>query len=321
LEQPTQQPTQQETFRNPELLSKQPLVEESNEGEPEQPTPETFSETSEQPSTTMVNQTDKPIEQRQLPLTGGATQDDPYDTTDATTDFENLYHISIYKINSMITKQAIGDSMESYRGYAETGEKNTVYAIFKYAPEYPPQHSITSATQTWVTIHDIINARSYLSVPISSSVLSLFYKNNFLLHLYHPLGFALPNPHTFYMCESTENKQYTNLYYTQADERDTTVPLLYPHIQHDFFGKTYLFSSEPLQTTNIENIKRYALFIHDAIYVLNKEIPIETYLSKGEGEGDDEDKEYACENYPCVHFTEGAMEYWAVSTSTRFTEI
>ena len=212
-----------------------------------------------------------------------------------------------------------------------------------------------SETQIWAILDEIINEKRILDYPVDNAIINIINENNQLLHLIeneNETQKQVPLPLCLYLCENNDSNEdeekslkftenvYKNTIY--ADDETRNNKLLYNErkIEHDIFGFNYYFTSQ--QITLNKNVKRYAVFVYDTLYILNKKTPIRKIKSLreyalkqrgGDGDGDNmveknnendneiDDSTNIFDKYTSIFFIENNRNTWCIKTLDRFIEI
>jgi hypothetical protein len=210
----------------------------------------------------------------------------------------------------------------NYRGFVETPiQTNTwITAVVQCT-------DLEKTNHTWVSLDEIINKKDMNGVAIHETVSTLFQKNPFLKHIRERttqgLGPCAPVPITMYMCSTNDAGDLHNAYYA---ENETNVYSLLPDTtDHPFFGDVYLFTTFSLDTSKKAGLKRFSVFVDDALYIMNKGENITQYMTKdttiGANEEDNSQKK-TMEDYSAIRFyTDDSEQVWAVRATDIFTEL
>lgn len=208
---------------------------------------------------------------------------------------------SQYVEKYLITKDAF--TLECYKGFIELD--GNVYTFFDvteldFNPDFNLKH-------TACVIDEIVNKKEVYGIPIAESIQNLFVNNNTLLYNYDNNSLKpIASPICVYACENdSETGKYTNS--KSIDVDGSTLSLLSNQVHHPVVGKTYLFTSALLDPASASQIKRFALFHSDAVYVLHEPFLATEYDLIVENE--------------CVCFLSEGIEYWSVKNRDLFSEI
>ena len=210
----------------------------------------------------------------------------------------------------------------NYRGFVETPiQTNTwITAVVQCT-------DLEKTNHTWVTLDEIINKKEMNGVAIHETVSTLFQKNPFLKHIRERttqgLGPCAPVPITMYMCSTNDAGDLHNAYYA---ENETNVYSLLPDTtDHPFFGDVYLFTTFSLDASKKAGLKRFSVFVDDALYIMNKGENITQYMTKDTTIGaneDDNSPKKTMEDYSAIRFyNDDSEQVWAVRTTDIFTEL
>jgi hypothetical protein len=214
----------------------------------------------------------------------------------------------------------------NYRGFVETSiQTNTwITAVVQCT-------DLEKTNHTWVSLDEIINKKEMNGVAIHETVSTTFKNNPFLKHIRERtdqgLGPCAPAPITMYICSANDAGDLHNAYYA---ENETNVYSLLPDTtDHPFFGDVYLFTTFSLDASKKAGLKRFSVFVDDALYIMNKGENITQYMTKdttkdttiGANEEDNSQKK-TMEDYSAIRFyTDDSEQVWAVRTTDIFTEL
>ena len=190
---------------------------------------------------------------------------------------------------------------ECYKGFIENA--GNIFLFFdvteiELTSEFSDNH-------TNCIIDELVNKKRALDLPIEDAASSLFAATNKLIYMYDdnthkPVHY----PIRVYLCESI-NDEYTNVKYVDADK--STLSMISDKVNDPVVGNGYLCTSTALDTSETASLKRYALFHHDAIYVLHEPFIKSEY-------------DLIADN-ACVCFLSEGVEYWSVKNMDLFLEI
>ena len=205
-----------------------------------------------------------------MPTDNLTDADDNTDDTDDETELLNQCSQLFNKITSLTLDKTM------YQGFLE--DDSNIFIFLNYTDA---ESDIEITESKWAILDEIVTKRSILDIPIITSNYELFYKNLILLQLFDYNNQEIIKPIAAYLCETKPNEtdDYNNVYYAETENNLSTTSLIQPKIDHPIFGDVYLFSNNQLNYTNLNKIKRFALFIDSAVYILNKNIPINELLS------------------------------------------
>ena len=191
---------------------------------------------------------------------------------------------------------------ECYKGFVENA--GNIYLFFdvtdiELTSDFSDKH-------TNCIIDELVNKKRVLDLPIEDATSSLFATNRGLIYLYDDKTHKpIHYPIRVYLCESV-NDEYANVKYVDAADK-SSLSMISDKVYHPVVGNGYLFTSTALDTSETPQLKRYALFHHDATYVLHEPfIGSEYELIKDDA---------------CVCFLSEGVEYWSVKNMDLFLEV
>jgi CubicO group peptidase (beta-lactamase class C family) len=200
----------------------------------------------------------------------------------------------------LVNTKDIGE--ECYKGFVE--HAGNIYLFFDVADieltsEFSDNH-------TNCIIDELVNKKRALDLPIEQATSSLFATNRALIYIYgdkthKPIHY----PIRVYLCESV-NDEYANVKYVDAGD-NSTVSMISDKLNDPVVGNGYLFTSTALDASETPQLKRYALFHHDATYVLHEPFIVSEY-------------ELIADN-ACVCFLSEGVEYWSVKNMDLCLEV
>jgi hypothetical protein len=211
----------------------------------------------------------------------------------------------LYKQGSQYLKKYLVNTEdireECYKGFVENA--GNIYLFFdvtdiELTNEFSDNH-------TNCIIDELVNKKRALDLPIEEATSSLFATNHKLIYVYDDKTYKpIHYPIRVYLCESV-NDEYANVKYVDADR--STISMISDKVNNPVVGNGYLFSSTALDASETPRLKRYALFHHDAIYVLHEPFIVSEY-------------ELITDNV-CVCFLSEGVEYWSVKNMDLFLEV
>ena len=220
---------------------------------------------------------------------------------------ENAFEIDdfLYKQGSQYLKKYLVNTEdireECYKGFVENA--GNIYLFFdvtdiELTNEFSDNH-------TNCIIDELVNKKRALDLPIEEATSSLFATNHKLLYVYDDKTHKpIHYPIRVYLCESV-NDEYVNVKSVDAD--NSTISMISDKVNNPVVGNGYLFSSTALDASETPRLKRYALFHHDATYVLHEPFIVSEY-------------ELITDN-ACVCFLSEGVEYWSVKNMDLFLEV
>ena len=176
--------------------------------------------------------------------------------------------------------------------------------------EKQPEDSI------WSILDEILVKKRILDIPIKDYIIEMFNEYQVLTIIKDSTDFPIETPIILYQCNGSY-KNYENNYYNESEDRSKSLSIIDERIEHEVFGNIYLFSVQPLEYDNLSKIKRYAAFITNTLYMLNK-----TNITKEELVGDETDiSKLPFKTYHCISFKEDDKDYWSINTNQLFIEL
>jgi hypothetical protein len=219
---------------------------------------------------------------------------------------------------------------EMYKGFVDIGNNNII-AIFENkafveSPSEKPENVLEkppvsvegapSKDSIWGILDEITIKNRILDIPVKQYIIDMFNEYQVLNNIKDSTDFPIERPIMLYQCNGTY-KNYENNYYNENEDRGKSISIIDERIEHDVFGNIYLFSTEPLEYNNLSKIKRYAAFINNTLYMLNK-----TNITKEELIGDETDvSKLPFKTYHCISFKEDDKDYWSINTNHLFIEL
>ena len=171
---------------------------------------------------------------------------------------------------------------------------------------------VISAEYILSPIHEFYNLRKICNIPINKKIEELFYKNSFLLDIReHESNSIVKYPYLLFLCERQSNL-FTGAYYVNISEPTTTsYSLLLPKVADEKIGEYYFFSSKPLKTEGMVDIRRFAVFIdEDETLFFDKGAEIENLYD-----------ELPDQSYKFIYMFEDDTQLWVVKSLMHITEI
>jgi hypothetical protein len=193
----------------------------------------------------------------------------------------------------------------------KTSEEEPENETINQSPEEEQnEHSL------WAILDEIIVKKRILDIPIKDYILEMFNVYQVLNIIKDSTNYPIETPIILFQCNGTY-KNYENNYYNEIEDRSKSISIIDERIEHDIFGNIYLFSTEPLEYDNLSKIKRYAAFINNTLYMLNKK-----NITKEELVGDETDiSKLPFKTYHCISFNEDEKDYWSINTNQLFVEL
>lgn len=219
---------------------------------------------------------------------------------------------------------------EMYKGFVDVGNNNII-AVFENLDfiqstdnkktdvlEIQPNTNAENPQDDliWAILDEITIKKRILDIPIKQYIIDMFNEYHVLNEIKDSTNFPIEKPIILYQCIGTY-KNYENNYYNENEHRSKSISIMDERIDHDIFGNVFLFSTEPLEYDNLSKIKRYAAFINNTLYMLNK-----TNITKEELVGDETNiTKLPFKTYHCISFKEDDKDYWSINTNHLFIEL
>jgi hypothetical protein len=217
-----------------------------------------------------------------------------------------------------------------YKGFVDVGNNNiiTVFENLDFIQstdnkridvlEKQPNTNVENPQDDsiWGILDEILIKKRILDIPIKQYIIDMFNEYHVLNNIKDSTNFPIEKPIILYQCIGTY-KNYENNYYNENEHRSKSISIMDERIDHDIFGNVFLFSTEPLEYDNLSKIKRYAAFINNTLYMLNK-----TNITKEELVGDETNiTKLPFKTYHCISFKEDDKDYWSINTNHLFIEL
>jgi hypothetical protein len=216
--------------------------------------------------------------------------------------------------NQQISKEI---AARCYRGFLEEAD-NTIYVMF----DCTYLHVEINSQRFWGILDEIVNEKYIYKVPIDKEVYTMIQNNEFLAYIKDKNGERINMPCCLYLCKINDSGEYDNLYYN-TDEHDMKHKSPTDgKMNHETFGHFYYFTTDPIhKDANISRLKRFSVFIDNALYVLNINKPIDEidFIADDEDDFDETHKSYR--DYTCIYFFEDGLQLWCVKSLSRFIEL
>jgi len=161
------------------------------------------------------------------------------------------------------------DSM--YKGFVQSNsDKNVLYVVFDIG-NFTIKDNLTGTT-----IFEIVNTHTNLDKKINNNVNTLFIEQSSLLNIKDSKNKLVKNPHVLYKT-FTEDKDYKN----ELIDDGEFISLIEKSTDDNMFGENaFLFTASPIKEDDISKLKRYAVFIENPFYNINK---VEVNVQRDEG--------------------------------------
>jgi hypothetical protein len=207
--------------------------------------------------------------------------------------------------------------MQCYRGFLEEPE-NTIYVLF----DCTYVSVDVSAQRFWGILDEIVNEKHIFSTPMDKQIYNMIQNNEFIAYIKDKNGERINMPCCLYLCKVNEKGEYDNAYYEIDEHNMKQKSATDGKITHDTFGHFYYFTTDPIhKDSGTHRLKRFSVFIDNALYVLNINKPIEDidFVTDDEDDFDDTHKSY--KDYTCIYFFEDGLQLWCVKSLSRFVEL
>ena len=204
-----------------------------------------------------------------------------------------------------------------FRGFVEEPE-NTIYLMFDCT--YVPVE--INANRFWGILDEIVNEKFIYKVPVDKEVYTMIQNNEFLAYIKDKNGERINMPCCLYLCKINEKGEYDNVYYETDEHNMKYKSPTDGKINHDTFGHFYYFTTDPINPSgNVSRLKRFSVFIDNALYLLNINKPIEEIDFNTDDEDDFDETHKSYRDYTCIYFFEDGLQLWCVKSLSRFIEL
>lgn len=212
-----------------------------------------------------------------------------------------------------------GGSMyaQCYRGFLEEPE-DIIYVLF----DCTYLSVDVNAQRFWGILDEIVNEKHIFSTPMDKQIYNMIQNNEFIAYIKDKNGERINMPCCLYLCRVNEKGEYDNAYYETDEHNMKQKSATDGKITHDTFGHFYYFTTDPIhKDSGTHRLKRFSVFIDNALYVLNINKPIEDidFVTDDEDDFDDTHKSY--KDYTCIYFFEDGLQLWCVKSLSRFVEL
>jgi hypothetical protein len=207
--------------------------------------------------------------------------------------------------------------MQCYRGFLEEPE-DTIYVLF----DCTYVSVDVNAQRFWGILDEIVNEKHIFSTPMDKQIYNMIQNNEFIAYIKDKNGERINMPCCLYLCRVNDKGEYDNAYYETDEHNMKQKSAMDGKITHDTFGHFYYFTTDPIHKDSGANrLKRFSVFIDNALYVLNINKPIEDidFVTDDEDDFDDTHKSY--KDYTCIYFFEDGLQLWCVKSLSRFVEL
>jgi len=207
--------------------------------------------------------------------------------------------------------------MQCYRGFLEEPE-DTIYVLF----DCTYVSVDVNAQRFWGILDEIVNEKHIFSTPMDKQIYNMIQNNEFIAYIKDKNGERINMPCCLYLCRVNDKGEYDNAYYETDEHNMKLKSATDGKITHDTFGHFYYFTTDPIhKDSGAHRLKRFSVFIDNALYVLNINKPIEDidFVTDDEDDFDDTHKSY--KDYTCIYFFEDGLQLWCVKSLSRFVEL
>jgi hypothetical protein len=227
------------------------------------------------------------------------------DQTNAETSEDGL---DIYELcTPFVTNYILTPLRESYKGFLEMDKNNFVVVWNCTNLEF----NLENKDGLFVILDEILNKDKLLGEPIDSQVGNLFREHEYMKFILDKDGHPVRIPSCMYQVEKN-GVDYENSVYEEGVNWKTEESGFDSQLDHPIFGNVYLFSTDLVDTNTSENVKRFAGFTQDVLYIMNKNFALEENLVANKEDFRD---------FTGVSFYENGVECMAFYTNGVFMEL
>jgi hypothetical protein len=196
---------------------------------------------------------------------------------------------------------------ENYKGFLDVGKNTFVMVIHTTSLEF----TLENHEGRFAILDEILYKKNLSGEPIEPLVKTLFQEHEYMKFILDQNRHPLPLPVCLYAVEK-KGMDYENSFYEegspiQFEQSGLDIPL-----EHPIFGSVFFFSTQPLESTTSPTLKRFAGFLQDTLYILNKNFELEENLA---------DKKDEFHDFSGVVFYEKGVEYVAFFNEESFLEL
>ena len=179
--------------------------------------------------------------------------------------FKNIHDLNSNEIMKMYKgffyKDENKGSLENER---EHTKEDNIYAFFDMTFLLNQNISILPDEENkikyeWAIIDEIVYNKKCKNNDFEPDVFNVFQNNPELQTITTTNGNNFPFPFQLYGCKKDENGKYINI-----TKKENIQP-----VEHEKFGISYIFTSDPLDPSSTDTLERFACFIVDAYYNLD----------------------------------------------------
>lgn len=213
-------------------------------------------------------------------------------------DTEDTFFDSCRELFNQVSGLSHDKADELYKGFVEN--ENDILVIFDITGQ--PIHLNSTKQLNWIVASEIIQ-NNVMNLTLPDNLHNLFRENLDIITIYDNQENHIEIPTIAYLCNGEYN-ELSNKYYDESNIFDTSI--IEHQVNHPVLDNIYLFSINPINNI-FENIKRYAVFNMNAVYILQDELKDE-YIP-------------FIENENSVYFFDNNTKYCSFIHNNLFTEL
>jgi len=218
---------------------------------------------------------------------------------------------------SMFGGSSMRVAEQCYRGFLEEPE-NTIYVLF----DCTHLHVDIDSQRFWGILDEIVNEKHIFRTPIDKDIYNMIQNHEFIAYIKDKKGERINMPCCLYLCRINEQGEYDNAYHESEEHNMKHKSLADSKMDHDTFGHFYYFTTDPIhKDNNTLRLKRYSVFIDNALYVLNINKPIEEIDFGTDDEDDFDETHKSYKDYTCIYFFEDGIQLWCIKSLSRFVAL
>ena len=195
---------------------------------------------------------------------------------------------------------------QMYKGFIECDDR--LYIVFDSTKI---MLDLDNTKYIWTILDEILYSRIVLTKTIDPEIIKMFTKTPEIMYILDKNGKRIMHPALLYIC-SKPDEIYKTVEYTLPD---MPFEILEEPVEHSWFGNHYIFSSIPLDGSDILNAKRYAVFTYNARYILKDVEKI------SQEERDAFTSSLVDTDNLTIYYREGGVQLWCIKSSDQFTLI
>jgi len=225
-----------------------------------------------------------------------------------TEEFHSSDGLDIYELcTPFLTNYILTPTRESYKGFLEIDE-NTFVVVWNCTNL---EFNLENQDGLFVILDEILHKDKLLGEPIDGQVGNLFREHEYMKFILDKDGHPVRIPICMYQVEK-DGVDYENSVYEEGVNWKTEESGFDSQLDHPIFGNIYLFSTDLLETNTSQNVKRFAGFTQDVLYIMNKNFALEENLVANKEDFRD---------FTGVSFYENGVECMAFYTNGVFMEL